>query len=110
MWCSATSPPAKASEHENLPGAALLNVYVYNAAVRVVTRGRFSVYVYAEYGQPHHQPHCDVRWSDGNAQVALPGLRLLAGDDLLARARQLVRDELDRICDAWTQLNPERPI
>jgi hypothetical protein len=42
--------------------------------VRVVVQGRFRVYVYAEGGQPHHLPHCNVRWPDGDAQVALDDL------------------------------------
>ncbi|MBA2446698.1 MAG: DUF4160 domain-containing protein [Chloroflexi bacterium] len=57
--------------------------------VRVVGRGRFSVYVYAEAGQPHHLPHCHVRWSDGSTQVALPTLWVLAGDELPRPAREL---------------------
>ena len=78
--------------------------------VQVVRRGRFSIYFYAEVGQPHHLPHCNVRWSDGSTQVALPTLRVLAGDDLPSQARQLLRDNLEETCAAWSLLNPERSV
>lgn len=78
--------------------------------VRVVQRGRFGVYVYAEVGQPHHLPHCHVRWSEGASQVALPTLQLLAGDGLPSQARRLLWDHLEDICAAWNRLNPERNI
>ncbi|MHB8576078.1 MAG: DUF4160 domain-containing protein [Dehalococcoidia bacterium] len=77
--------------------------------VRVATRGRFSIYVYAEIGQPHHLPHCDVRWSDGNAQVALRSRTVLVGGPLPAAAARLLYDEYDKICAAWDALNPGRP-
>jgi hypothetical protein len=76
----------------------------------VVTRGRFSVYVYVEIDQPHHLPHCHVRWPDGSIQVGLPTLRVLAGGELPSVARDLVRDYLDEICAAWDRLNPGRPV
>jgi hypothetical protein len=78
--------------------------------VRVVRRGRFTVYVYAEVGQPHHLPHCHVRWSDGSSQVALPTLTVLVGDELPRPARQLLWDYLEAICAVWNRLNPERSI
>lgn len=88
-----------------------MNVYVHTLTmVQVVRRGRFSVYVYAEAGQPHHLPHCHVRWSDGSTQVALPTLLVLVGDDLPGRARRMLWDELDEICAAWNRLNPERSL
>ncbi|MBI4497707.1 MAG: DUF4160 domain-containing protein [Chloroflexi bacterium] len=77
---------------------------------RVVSSGPFSIYVYAEAGQPHHLPHCHVRWSEGSTQVALPTLRVLAGDPLPAAARRLLLDHLEAICGAWERLNPGRPI
>ena len=78
--------------------------------VRVVVRGAFSVYVYSEGGAPHHLPHCNVRWSDDNVQVALPTLEILAGDSFPPQARQLVLDYLERICEEWNRLNPGRSI
>ena len=78
--------------------------------VWVVTRGRFSVHVYAEAGQPHHLPHCHVRWSDGSTQVALPTLRVLAGEELPRPGRELLLDHLGEVCAAWDRLNPGRSI
>lgn len=78
--------------------------------VRVISSGRFSVYVYHEEGQPHHLPHCNVRWSDGSSQVALPSLLVLAGDELPFPARRLLLDHLEEICAAWDRLNPRRGI
>ena len=78
--------------------------------VRVARRGRFSVYVYDEQGERHHLPHCHVRWSDGEARVALPTLEVLAGGPLPAGARKLVEDYAAAIADAWDRLNPERTI
>jgi hypothetical protein len=75
--------------------------------VRVLTAGAFSVHVYAEYGERHHLPHCQVRWSDGDCQVALPSLRVLAGK-LPAAGRRILVEHLNEICKAWDELNPER--
>lgn len=77
--------------------------------VRVAHRGRFTVYVYNEVGQPHHLPHCDVRWGDGDTQVALPSLLIIVGDPLPAEALALLHDELESICTKWDELNPGRP-
>lgn len=78
--------------------------------VRVASRGKFHVYVYDETGQPHNLAHCDVRWADGDTQVALPSLEIIVGDPLPALAWQLLRDELEGICAKWDELNPGRPI
>ena len=78
--------------------------------VKVVQRGRFSIYVYAESGQPHHHPHCHVEWSDGSTVVRLPSGTRLAGDDLPTAARGLVNDAKGELIAAWNRLNPERPI
>jgi hypothetical protein len=74
--------------------------------VKVVEHGRYRVYVYAEVGQPHHQPHCHVRWPDGECSVELLLLTVLAGDELPAAARRLLRDHLPEIRRVWTALNP----
>jgi hypothetical protein len=79
------------------------------SVVRVVQRGRFSVYVYAEAGQPHHQPHCHVYWRDGESVVDLVRLSVLAGQPLPPAARELIRDHLVDITNAWTLLNPTAP-
>jgi hypothetical protein len=76
--------------------------------VRVVQRGRFSVYVYDERGERHHEPHCHVRWSDGEATVGLRTLNVLAGAALPALARRLVEDHEAEINAAWDRLNPRR--
>ncbi len=74
--------------------------------VKVVSAGRFGIYVYAEGGQPHHLPHCHVRWSDGDSQVALPNLRLLAGDELPPAAKALLAEQVEALRSAWNRLNP----
>lgn len=78
--------------------------------VRVATRGRFSVHVYAETGQPHHLAHCQVRWAGHSTQVALPTLDVIVGDKLPRRAWQLLEDSLFEIIAEWNRLNPERSI
>lgn len=88
-----------------------MNVYVHNGVVvRVTSRGKFSIYVYAESGQPHHLPHCNVRWSDGSTQVALPTLLVIVGNPLPKEAWDLLRDHLEEICAMWDELNPGRVI
>ena len=85
-----------------------LNVYVHTVCVvRVLTAGPYSVHVYAEAGGRHHLPHYRVRWSDGDCQVTLPTLRVLAGQ-LPTGARRVLAEHLDQICIAWDALNPER--
>jgi hypothetical protein len=77
--------------------------------VRVVVQGRFAVYVYAEGGQPHHLPHCNVRWPGGDAQVSLRDMRVLTGDPLPREARVLVTRHRRARRAAWNALNPRRP-
>jgi len=76
--------------------------------VKVAERGGFRVYVYREVGQPHHLPHCNVRWADGDTQVELPTLREIVGTPLPRAARRLLEDEREAIIAAWNDLNPER--
>jgi len=76
---------------------------------RVCGNDRFSVYVYDEYGVRHHLPHCQVVWSDGDAQVALPSLQVIVGT-LPRGAHALLYDNLERICAKWDELNPRRTI
>lgn len=78
--------------------------------VRVAQRGRFSLYVFDERGEPHHRPHRHVRWSDGDARVALPDLVLLIGGPLPKQARDLVQDYAAELIAAWNRLNPGREI
>jgi hypothetical protein len=78
--------------------------------IKVVQRGRFSVYVYAEGGQPHQAAHCHVYWPDGAASVALPTLLVLDGDPLPPAARILLKESLAALRAAWDTLNPEMPI
>lgn len=53
---------------------------------------------------------CHVRWTDGEASVELPTLRLLDGDPLPPSARRLLRDRITQLSAAWNALNPRRPI
>jgi uncharacterized protein DUF4160 len=79
--------------------------------MKVASDGLFTICVYAsEATQRHHLPHCHVRSPNGDVVVALPLLRVLAGKKLSNRARSLLLDNLERICDAWTKLNPESEI
>ena len=78
--------------------------------VKVVQRGRFRVYVYAEGGAPHHLAHCHVQWSDGATSVALRTLRVLDGDPLPPAARDLLGEHIDELYAAWNALNPGRRI
>jgi hypothetical protein len=88
-----------------------INVYVYSGAVgRVLTFGRFAVYVYAESGAPHHLPHCNVRWPDGDAQVGLPTLGLIAGTALPRGVLRFLSDNLPALIAEWNRLNPGRQI
>jgi hypothetical protein len=68
------------------------------------------VYVYAEQGQPHHLPPCNVRWPDSNAQVSLPELELLAGTPLPREAVTLLLEHLDALMATWDRLNPGRSV
>lgn len=76
--------------------------------MRVVSDGYFDIYVYSgEVMQRHHLPHCHIRSPDRDIVVDLPTLNILVGEFLNKRARTLLLDNLDRICDAWNDLNPE---
>jgi hypothetical protein len=78
--------------------------------VRVLSSGPYSVYVYAEGRQPHHRPHCHVRWAGGGASVALPDLTVLAGSGLPRTVGRLLEEHVDAIMAVWNALNPERTI
>ena len=78
--------------------------------MKVEDDGRFSVYVYAEGGQPHNLPHCHVLWADGSAVICLPTLIFIAGNPLPRRAKRLLLLHLDSICDAWNELNENRRV
>jgi hypothetical protein len=78
--------------------------------MKVLDDGRFSISVYREIGQPHHLPHCHVQWADGKTVVALPLLQVIVGDPLPPAARQLLLDELEKVCAAWNKINIERTI
>jgi len=73
--------------------------------MRVLSDGRFSVYVYSEIGNKHHLPHCHVRWVDGEAVVALPSLRIIVGSDLPRTAKELIRGNLEEIYAKWLEIN-----
>lgn len=77
--------------------------------VKVVERGRYSVYVFDEARSPHHLPHCHVRWAGSSASVALWDFQVLGGV-LPASALGLLEDHADEIRAVWNRLNPGRPI
>lgn len=78
--------------------------------IKVVQRGRFRVYVYAEEGHRHHIAHCHVQWSNGATSVALRTLLVLDGDPLPAAARVLLDAHVAELRAAWNALNPGRRI
>ncbi len=73
--------------------------------VRVVSQGRYRIYVWAEEGVRHHRPHCHVEWADGRCVVALDTLDVLAGHATPA-ALHLVVAHWDELQAAWSRLNP----
>lgn len=78
--------------------------------VRVAQRGRYGVYVYAEFGERPHLPHCHVRWPGESVAVRLDAYRPLIQTTLPAEVDRLLRDYAEAIADAWDRLNPERSI
>ncbi len=79
--------------------------------MRIISDGFIAIYVYSsEAMQPHHLPHCHVRTPEGNTVVGLPLLRVIVGKGLSRRAKSLLINNLEEICDAWNKLNPEREI
>jgi hypothetical protein len=73
--------------------------------VRVVTQGRYRVYVYPEVGGRHHSPRCHVEWADGSCVIDLDTLAVIAGQ-ATRQARLLVRQHEAQIRAAWDLLNP----
>lgn len=72
---------------------------------RVITVGKYRVYVYPEQGGQHHRPHCHVYWPDGSCTIDLETLEILGGDDH-AQARQIVRSHWGQITVKWREINP----
>lgn len=75
--------------------------------MKLFSDGHYSVYVYPEGGEPHHLPHCHVRWAKGDTILALPTLIVLAGHRLPRSGRRLLREQLDEICAGWDSVNLE---
>lgn len=75
--------------------------------MRVIDFDGFTVYVYREIGQPHHLPHCHVRWEEHETVVALPTLRVLAGSRLPQNARRFLVEHMEEIYASWNRLNQE---
>nr|MDQ2827635.1 hypothetical protein [Chloroflexota bacterium] len=53
---------------------------------RVVSDGKFTIYVYVERGGKHHKPHCHVMWAEGETILEIPSLNQITGDPLRAPA------------------------
>lgn len=89
-----------------------MNVYVYkiNVTKACVDFEKYSVYVYYEGGQPHHLPHCQVRWPGGNCQLELPTLRLIAGPDVPRSVKEFILEHLDEVIAKWNELNVDRTV
>ncbi len=73
--------------------------------VRVVSQGRYRIYVRAEEGVRHHRPHCHVEWADGRCVIALDTLDVLAGH-ATPTALHLVAAHWEELQAAWSRLNP----
>ena len=76
--------------------------------MKVASNDFIAIHVYPfEVFQPHHLPHCHVRWKNGEAVVALPTLRLIVGKRLPKGGKELLLSHFNDICKAWNKLNPE---
>jgi len=74
---------------------------------RVVSDGKFTIYVYVERGGKHHKPHCYVVWADGETILEIPSLNRITGDPLPRAGLILARAYLDAIADKWEELNDD---
>jgi hypothetical protein len=73
--------------------------------VRIVRHGTIAIYVYAEVGGRHHQPHCHVMWPDGRCSIGLDGFALLAGTQPPRAVWDLLREYESTINAVWNELN-----
>ena len=74
--------------------------------MRVIKEESFSIYVYAE---DHAPPHCHVRFKDKKElSVILPSLKGMYGKKIPKEVKQVIKDNIDSLCDMWEQLNPEK--
>jgi hypothetical protein len=73
---------------------------------RVLTLDGYAIYVYDERGSPHHLPHCNVRWAENSANLALPTLEKLSGKNVPRRVVKQLRERLDELVAAWEKMNP----
>jgi len=73
----------------------------------VVREDQFSLHVYPERGERHHQPHCHIRRRDGSAEtvISLLTLDVLAGPSASAAERAALRDNSKDLNDAWKRQN-----
>jgi hypothetical protein len=70
--------------------------------MRVCGNGKYRVYIYAD----HPPPHCHVRTAGTDLRVMLPTLEAMDGQTLKKDLRNLLLDNLDRLCEKWSELNP----
>lgn len=73
--------------------------------MKVLSHGKFAVYVYEELGHRHKLPHCHVRWDENDTSVAIFTLTKLAGPNLPRQARKLLQANLEAIWQGWEELN-----
>lgn len=76
--------------------------------MKVIADGPFAIYVYPnEHNQPHHSPHCHIRWSGLDAVVLLPTMTQIIGPAIPKKGIRLLRDNIEVICNEWDKINPE---
>lgn len=70
-------------------------------------RDRLSLHVYRERGGRHHRPHAHLRRYDGAAEtvVGLPLLEVIVGPPVTGQEMTVLLECLQRLLDAWEELN-----
>ncbi len=72
----------------------------------IIRIGKITIRVYSEKQTKHKLPHCHV-CEDGevSTSVALPTLNVLVGPRLSKESRLLLKENLEKIIQAWEKLN-----
>ncbi|MDD5363541.1 MAG: DUF4160 domain-containing protein [Ignavibacteria bacterium] len=74
--------------------------------MKICGNKNFNIYIYPD---EHPPPHCHVRLNDDTEiSVDIPLIEVRYGKTITKAIKVAIEDNIDILCDAWEELNPQR--